>query len=314
MKPIDDSEGPYALASFLNPTTRVSAAASRNDSPNDLFDDPTSYTMSGAYVLPGEKWYIGAEYAKSNLDDAPPVSFSDPKGYGVHAGRYLGANTTLELRLGQSEQKSSLTCPPGVFCIGLPVEIELTTDSVGLEVFHVRRFRSLTYSLQGGVSERDADIDIRPSTVSGIRSRRTVSRAPVLGRGRAIPDRPTRRARGLLATRRRLDVDSYDVGATWFFKPRIAVQFSLSRVSNHDPRRGSAVPRARGCDSSAGCSLRFRGGRRARRRIAALRCDLDVIDAAGRRRNGRCHLREALRYETRRPHGWLVLSPRGWPR
>ena len=113
MNPIADNAGPYALASFLNPTTRVSATASRSDSPQDVFDDPTAYTLGGAYVLPGEKWYVGAEYAKSDVDDAPPVTISDPKGYGVHAGRYLGANTTLELRLGRSEQKSSLTCPPG---------------------------------------------------------------------------------------------------------------------------------------------------------------------------------------------------------
>src|SRR6185436_17686709 len=43
MKPIDDAAGPYALASFLNPTTRVSAAASRSDSLSDVLDDPTAY-------------------------------------------------------------------------------------------------------------------------------------------------------------------------------------------------------------------------------------------------------------------------------
>ena len=159
MNPIDDSEGPYALASFLNPTSRVSATASRNDSPNDVLDDPTAYTIGGAYVLPGEKWYVGGDYAKSNVDDAPPVTTSDPKGYGIHAGRYLGANTTLELRLGRSEQSSSLSvCPVAALCI--PLEIEVSTDTVGLEVFHVRRFRSLTYSLQGGVVERNFDTEL----------------------------------------------------------------------------------------------------------------------------------------------------------
>ena len=252
MNPIADSAGPYALASFLNPTTRVSATASRSDTPQDVFDDPTSYTLGGAYVLPGEKWYVGAEYAKSDLDDEPPVTISDPKGYGVHAGRYLGANTTLELRLGRSEQKSSLTCPPGVFCIGLPVEIELTTDSVGLEVFHVRRFRSLTYSLQGGVSERDADIDIRPSTVSGIpfaTADQAVRQYSVAGE--LFPtDRLGVRV-GYSQPDGDFDVDSYDVAATWFFKPRIAVQFSLSRVSNDD------APPGLGRSESAG--LRFIG-------------------------------------------------------
>jgi hypothetical protein len=251
MKPIDDSEGPYALASFLNPTTRVSATASGVDA-QSAFDDPTAYTIGGAYVLPGDKWYVGADYAKSNVDDAPPVSFSDPKGYGVHAGRYLGANTTLELRVGRSEQRSSLVCPPGQFCIGLPLEIETTTDSVGLEVFHVRRFRSLTYSLQGGVSERDSGLEfsvpqgtfVFPSTTDGPRFRQYSVAAELF---------PTERLGVRLGYTQPedFDVEGYDVAATWFFKPRIAVQFSLSQSSVDD------APSGLGRSKSAG--LRFFG-------------------------------------------------------
>jgi hypothetical protein len=47
------------------------------------------------------------------------------------------------------------------------------------------------------------------------------------------------------------DVDSYDVGATWFFRRRIAVQFTLSRVSNDD------APPGLGRSESAG--VRFIG-------------------------------------------------------
>src|SRR5262245_55074771 len=53
--PLDDSDGPYALASFLHPTTRVSAATSQSHS--EYRDDPTAFTLNGAYVLPGKKWY-----------------------------------------------------------------------------------------------------------------------------------------------------------------------------------------------------------------------------------------------------------------
>lgn len=240
MKPIADSTGPYALASFLNPTTRVSATASRSDS-QDVFDDPTAYTLSGAYVLPGEKWYVGAEYAKSDVDDAPPVTFSDPKGYGVQVGRYLGANTTLELRLGRSEQKSSLTCPPHVqFCMSLPLEIEVTSDSVSLEVFHVRRLRSLTYALQGSVSERDADVELRqPTTSFGFSSQ--VDGQPVRQYSVAAELFPTDRLGVRLGYSRPesgFDVDGYDVAATWFFKPRVAVQFALARSTFDDAPSG----------------------------------------------------------------------------
>jgi len=253
MKPIDDSAGPYALASFLNPTTRVSAAASRSDSLNDVLDDPTAYTLSGAYVLPGEKWYVGANYAKSLVDDAPPVFTSDPKGYGVLAGRYLGANTTLELHLGRSEQKTTLTCmPPAQACIGFPFEFELNTDSVGIDVFHVRRFRSLTYSLQGSVVERDNDVEIRSSTgqlmpaVAGGGSIRQYSVATELF--------PTNRLGVRVGYSRPsdFDIDSYDLAATWFFKPRVAVQFGLSSTSNDEAPPGSS-------SHSRSAGLRFIG-------------------------------------------------------
>ena len=251
MNPIDDSEGPYALASFLNPTSRVSATASRNDSPQAILDDPTAYTIGGAYVLPGEKWYVGAEYAKSDVDDGTLATFSDPKGYGVHAGRYLGANTTLELRLGQSEQKSSLSCPVGLLCIGLPLEIEVTTDSVGLEVFHVRRFRSLTYSLQGSVSERDADIEIRPAPLLGIPS---VTDVPSLRQYSVAAELfPTERlgVRVGYSQPEDRDAEGYGIDATWFFKPKVAIQFSLSQSSVDD------LPPGLGRSESAG--VRFIG-------------------------------------------------------
>jgi putative general porin len=94
VNPIDDGSGPFELASFVNPTTRVSAAASRVGA--DL-NDPAAYTLSGAFVLPGDKWYVGASYSSSTSDDTPYFPDFDGKGYGVSAGRYLGPRTTMEL-------------------------------------------------------------------------------------------------------------------------------------------------------------------------------------------------------------------------
>jgi hypothetical protein len=235
---IEESTGPYALASFLNPTTHVSAAASQAD---EEFGgtDPTGYTLSGAYVLPADKWYVGADYSKSKMDDTPFALFSDVKGYGVMAGRYLGANTTLELGLGRSEEGASYACRSPSSCIGTWNNIGRTTDSVDLEVFHVRRFRSLTYSLQGSVSELDTDwmnswspAPTGASTFVSSSSTRVYSVATELF--------PTQRF-GVRVGYSRSDTDfglsveayenAYDVAATWFFKPRVAVQFALSRTT-----------------------------------------------------------------------------------
>lgn len=251
MKPIEDTAGPYALASFLNPTTRVSAAASKVDA--DLVSDPAAYTLSGAFVLPGEKWYVSGVYSKSTMDDTQFVTYSDPKGYGVSAGRYLGANTTLELGWGGSEQKSSFACPPNMFCIGPALETKTTTDSVSLEVFHVRRFRSLTYSLEGRVSQSDADVEIR----SGL----PLPNPPGIGdesRVYSVATElfPTNRLGVRVGYSRPdgdRDVDSYDVTATWFFKPRIAVQLGLSR-SNIE-----VAPTTLGPTHSESAAVRFIG-------------------------------------------------------
>jgi hypothetical protein len=256
LNPVDDSAGPYALASFLNPTTRVSAEASQSDSALAAIDDPTAYTLSGAYVLPSERWYVGANYAKADGVDMPPVSQSDPKGYGILAGRYLGASTTLELGLGRSEQslETSLACPFGAqVCIAVPFSVETTTDSVNLEVFHVRRFRSLTYSLQGSVSHSQAEVDVsQPMTPFDTLGSDGPSLDVYSFAGELFP---TDRL-GVRFDYSRPDVEgadrySYGVAATWFFKPRIAMQVSLSRVSID-----AAAP---GFDEPESAAIRFIG-------------------------------------------------------
>jgi len=242
VKPIDDSAGPSALASFLHPTTRVSAAASQSESFSEIADDPTAFTLNGAYVLPGNKWYFGANYAKSNLDGVvQPVTSYDEKGYGALAGRYLGASTTLELGLGRSERTlessvctAAAPCPPFV----LPYSEETTTDTVSLDVFHVRRFRSLTYSLQGGVSQSEADFDVSSPLPSLVPA--TQGSGPTL-RVYSVAGElfPTNRLGIRLGFSRpdgegTPDAESYDVGTTWFFKPRVALQFTLSRTIRDD--------------------------------------------------------------------------------
>jgi hypothetical protein len=243
VKPIDDSAGPNALASFLHPTTRVSAAASQSESFSEIADDPTAFTLNGAYVLPGEKWYFGASYAKTDLDGVvPPVTRSDEKGYGILAGRYFGASTTLHLSLGRSERSfESSLCPLGVVCpspAAIPYAVDTTADSVSLDVFHVRRFRSLTYSLQGSVAQTTSEIDFSSSLPSLIPA--TQEDGPTL-RVYSVAGEvfPTNRLGIRLGFSRpdgegTPDAESYDVGTTWFFKPRVAVQFTLSRTSRDD--------------------------------------------------------------------------------
>src|SRR5262245_61957215 len=52
VNPLDDSGGPLALATFLHPTTRLSATASGEEG-----GEPKGYILDGRYVLPGAQWY-----------------------------------------------------------------------------------------------------------------------------------------------------------------------------------------------------------------------------------------------------------------
>ena len=261
VKPIDDSAGPYELASFLHPTTRVSAAASHTESFSELADDPTAFTLNGAYVLPGEKWYFGATYAETDLGGVvSPVTRSDAKGYGALAGRYLGASTTLELGWNRSEQNfESSLCPLGSICppsAALPFAVNTTTDSISLDFFHVRRFRSLTYSLQGSVSQAEPHFDVSSSLPSFVPSPQ--GDGPTLRvysvAGELFPTNRLGIRLGFSRPdgERAPDAESYDLGTTWFFKPRVAVQFTLSRTSRDDVPSG-------GIDHSDSAGIRFIG-------------------------------------------------------
>jgi hypothetical protein len=229
VNPIDDTGGPHALASFLNPTTRLSATASMSDSLLNILDDSTLYTLGATFVLPGERWYVGTDYSRISPDDTPYYRFSDQRGYGVQAGRYLGANTTLQLGWDRFEGETSFACPPGdPTCTGNPFESEGWENTIGIEVFHVRRFRSLTYSLQGSVSKRESEFESRP---------------PEPLQGRSVPLRMYSVATELFPTERlglrvgysrpdsAYDFDTYDVSATWFVRPRIGVELTLSRTT-----------------------------------------------------------------------------------
>jgi hypothetical protein len=264
--PIDDTEGPYALASFLDPTTRVSAAVTRDDAAPLSYgvigtvpaDEPTAYTVSGRYVWPSTRWYAGASYSKSDVDNEPSPSRrqTDPKSYSVLAGTYLGSNTTLELEVGSSEQRSEtqLLCPPIPFCVSVPITVEIETDAVSLDVLHVRQLRSLTYSLYGRISQSDADIDVRVPPIP-LQPFKPPPNIAVVGGFDVVPDPVGIDDRlrvysvaGELFPIPRLGVrlgysrpdganvpdgETYDLATTWFFKPHIAVQLALARATQN---------------------------------------------------------------------------------
>ena len=242
---VDDGSGPYALASFLDPATRFSVTASRAEAtvPASTVDGPIAYTLSGRHVWNATGWYAGGGYSKTDLDHDPSsfVRRTDPEGYSALVGKYLGPRTTLELGIGWSDERteSQLACPPpGVFCPSAMLTTELETRSTSLSAVHVRQFRSLTYALRGGVSETDVDFTRTSSPGSSVIGGGFGPVALPSGSGPRIyavgaEFFPKRNLGVGVGYSRPDDFDSrvYSLDATWFFKPRIAVQLSLGRSS-----------------------------------------------------------------------------------
>jgi hypothetical protein len=251
--PVDDSQGPYSLAAFFDPASRISLAMSRTrqttrvvgivPAVSDFTTTNDDYTLGGQYWLSASKWYAGGAYTASDIGSPFFVgrifSRDDSTAYRVFAGKYLGPRTSLELGLRRSVREFGQVvdlCPPPALCATggtLAIDSKTTTDDIGVSFIHVRRFRSLTYSLFGGVTETSGrnTTEISPAPTF-----------PVIGTGNFRPywsysfgaeAFPTTKL-GFRVGFGRTNYDgshsdSYDVAATWFFKPNLAMQLSWSR-------------------------------------------------------------------------------------
>jgi hypothetical protein len=166
--PIDDSRGPYALAPFLNRSSRVTAGVTNDKttitipvatagppppgSPTtvDVTEETTGYAVSGRYVRPSSGWYVGAGYRDSEMNREPlsPGSRQDTTtdGYQLFGGRYFGESTSLDLAAGATRQTSELTisCITSL-CLSGSTATRIDTDDWSIGALHVRQGSRLSY-------------------------------------------------------------------------------------------------------------------------------------------------------------------------
>ena len=256
---VDDGDGPYALATFYDPAARMSVGAAHETQtlstvsyatllpilplPSSVETDTDDYTLSGRYVLPDSRWYFGGRFAKRYIDDASlsATAFVEAgaKDYGVHFGKYLGPRTTLELDAGSSEERRETT---NLFCISFigcgvsgPRLTKTKTDNVSLEALHVRRFRGLTYSISGRVSQSSAHLELPPPAIIIVTSPPVFVPPPIFtpAPGTTTP------AGGFLAAPLSSEislgrVNVYSVGAEFFPTARIGVRIGYASFDSDD--------------------------------------------------------------------------------
>jgi hypothetical protein len=264
--PVEEGAGPNALAAFLDPASLVSLTVSRDEdtsavsapagaAPLVADRDGNARSVSGRYLLPRSKWYVGGRYSRGELDPPPAVpqltaSSADLQGYGLVAGKYLGAGgaTRLQLALERSRIDNDVTVTLCILaCFTGTADAEATTDDVRLDVMHVGRVRSAAYAVSGGVSEGNISAAVSalvltgpggllPPVPSGTAAELDLGTVRSYSVGGELYPRPNV---GVRVGYTELDTpgsdgDRVDVGASWFFRSNVGLELTLSRESPDD--------------------------------------------------------------------------------
>ena len=253
---VDDSRGPYALASFLDPKSRVSLAVSREKQslrpvtatsygppPNfvgpppagvvavalppvflgELFGTNEEYALQGRYVLPS-RWYAGGGYSDiANAD--PPTSTTrdfDGEAYELFFGKYFGEATALELAARTSRRRDEQRlrfCVVAAGCVDAdPLVARSEVDTTRLSARHVLRGRALTYSFSGAVARTSGEATLQIPAIT----------LPSLPLGPFVVVAPqTLAARTLENDLGEFDV--YSIGAELFPTTKLGVRIGYSR-------------------------------------------------------------------------------------
>jgi hypothetical protein len=175
---VDDTQGPYALAAFLNPRSAISFGWTRDDTqtgyavgfrPTGVLTFPREertdeYTVAGRYQW-SSGWYAGGrlKYAETDLSPSSLANYDiDSKYYAATAGRYIGSSTTVDLSMSSGEWSSRTfpsSCPP--LCL-LSGGVEIQTDELSAAVFHYGKVGALQYTLSGRVLSTHAEVGSLP--------------------------------------------------------------------------------------------------------------------------------------------------------
>lgn len=239
--PIDDSEGPSALAAFLSRSSSLGISGFDNDERQTIPLGPTAggqtlamhngldgFSVTGRYVWRQSGWYAGGGFdlADGEQGTVQSPNLADVHGYRATAGKYLGESTSLELTFGTAEtevdQTPSFVC--SVFVIGCITEVETQADDLTLRAFHVGRLGRMRYSLDGSVTTTEIDLDFRSAAPPPPPQPPPfpTTPGPIFGGGGvfvAVPVPPSTVAPTLVA-----DFDTYSLAAELFPTPRLGVR------------------------------------------------------------------------------------------
>jgi hypothetical protein len=282
------SDGPLALGPFLARSSRVTIGVDGDEQRQTVvrtFGFPLGtttvftptrerdgYTIGGRKVWRDSGWFIGGSYEGGDTELlsglAGPPTLGEIDGYGIVAGKYLAAATSLELGLRTNDITSSFGASAICSFVQCILGSTLTTDEAALSTLHVGSAGALGYSISGAIVARESEIayDTAPPPVP-VSPPFNFPAAGALPPGGVVVNPigafpvsvlnvdllPVDRhysysVGGELFPTRRLGVglgyvrwdgeplldDGYNVSTSWFFHERVAVRFAYARTTRDD--------------------------------------------------------------------------------
>ena len=241
--PVDDENGPYILAPFLNRSSYLAVGLWQARQENvlvglhggspgfirrlqELYGRSTTETLessvSGRYVWAGSGWYVGGGAKRADTGERPSMRNMESSGYRVVAGKYLGGATTLDLTLGVSREMQE---PDEVVCQVLSGSCfgfggsDIDTEEAALSVRHVGALWGDTYSISAQVRSSRSDVGFIPARLLGLETL-PVTAVPTTGAGVVASGDP------LYTEKHR----AYFLSGEWFPLITLGVRLSYARV------------------------------------------------------------------------------------
>ena len=236
---VDDDDGPYMLAPYLQRSSFVTVDLSRADEervligyhagPPEFIDrlfelyarsttESVGSSVSGRYVWAGSGWYVGGGGEREGTDERPSMRDTESSAYRVEAGKYLGGSTTVDMTLGKRRERQEpdeVVCEPFRLCDGL-VGTDTDTEEAALSVRHVGTLWGDAYSLSAQVRSSRSEVGLVRARLLGLETTPgAVARIP-----HAVAGDPayTEKQR------------TYFVSGEWFPMATVGVKLGYSRV------------------------------------------------------------------------------------
>lgn len=264
---VDITRGPYALAAFLDRSSRVSAGLYAEDdrialgTVTSAIGETNGYSVSGRYVWPASGWYVGAGFDRADTERPSTSLFrtdEEREAESLVVGKYLNGTLAVDLAVRSTATATNVqavACPSFLVGCLTPASTRTEADVYDVGVRHVGGFGAMSYALSGRVASSDVEFSFAPVVIASPQFQLQPNPAAFYFAGGAVAvtspiDTPTggrfetyavtgelfpTQRLGVRVAYSRFDGDTplderYEVGVTWFANPSFGIGATLGET------------------------------------------------------------------------------------